>query len=74
MQPATIEKTQTKTRRASIARVKTAHRQTLQEWLASEVARGNLIAPTNAKPIHKPERPEPGVDWHSVYKLSRADL
>ncbi len=71
MQTTAVEKPHTKVHRASVARAKTAHRQTLQEWLASEVARGNLIAPKNVKPIPKPEKPEPGLDWYSVYKLSR---
>jgi len=56
------------------AKIVPAKEETLQEWLASEVSKGNLIAPTNIKPISKPEKPEPGLDWYSVYKLSRADL
>jgi len=56
------------------SKIATAREETLQEWLASEAANGTLIAPTNVKPIPKPEKPEPGLDWYSVYKLSRADL
>jgi len=55
-------------------KIVSAKEETLQEWLASEVSKGTLIAPTNIKPIPKPERPEPGLDWYSVYKLSRTDL
>jgi len=56
------------------SKITTAREETLQEWLASEVSKGTLIAPTNTKPIPRPEKPEPGLDWYSVYKLSRVDL
>jgi hypothetical protein len=45
MQPATIEKTQTKVRRASVARAKIAQQQTFKEWLAEEVIAGRIIPP-----------------------------
>jgi len=45
MQTATIEKTQTKVRRASVARVKNVRQQTFKEWLAEEVIAGRIIPP-----------------------------
>jgi len=73
MQPATIEKKQTKVRRASVARVKIAHQQTFKEWLAEEAAAGRIIAPKNVKKVKMPERPEAGLDWWEAYEYSRSD-
>jgi len=73
MQPAAIEKTQTKVRRASVVRVKTAHKQTFKEWLEEEAAAGRIIAPKNAKKTKIPERPEAGLDWWAAYEYTRSD-
>ncbi|MCL2283543.1 MAG: hypothetical protein FWC26_09535 [Fibromonadales bacterium] len=73
MSTATIEKTQTKIRRAFIQKIDIAEQQTFQEWLAEEAAMGRIIAPKNIKPAPKPEKPEPGLDWWSAYEYSRAD-
>lgn len=73
MQTATVEKTQTKVRRASVARVKTAHKQTFREWLEEEAAAGRIIAPKNVKKVKIPERPEAGIDWWEAYEYARSD-
>jgi len=73
MQPATIEKTQTKVRRASVARVKTVHRQTFKEWLEEEATAGRIIAPKNVKKVKMPERPKAGPDWWEAYEYTRSD-
>ena len=73
MKIATIERTQTKVRRAYIPRVEAVEQPTFLDWLAEEAAAGRIIAPKNAKPTEKPEKPEPGIDWWRAYEYSRAD-
>jgi len=73
MQTATIEKTKTRVRRASVARVKVAHKQTFEEWLAEEVAAGRIIGPKSVRKTKMPERPEAGLNWWEAYEYSRSD-
>ena len=73
MQPATIKKTQTKVLRASVARVKVAHKQTFKEWLEEEAAAGRIIAPKSVKKVKMPERPKAGLDWWEAYEYTRSD-
>ena len=73
MQPAIIKKTQTKVRRASVARVKTAHQQTFKEWLEEEAAAGRMIlATSNGKP-KLPAKPKETIDFWVAYNETRAD-
>jgi len=73
MQSATVEKTQTKVRRASVARVKVAHKQTFKEWLEEEAAAGRMIlATTNGKP-KLPAKPKETIDFWVAYNETRAD-
>jgi len=75
MQPATaiIRKTQTKVRRASATRVKTAHQQTFKEWLAEEATAGRIILATaNGKP-KLPAKPKETIDFWAAYNEIRAD-
>jgi len=73
MQSATIKKTQTKVRRASVARVKTVHQQTFKEWLEEEVAAGRIIGPKSVKKIKLPERPKETVDFWEAYEYTRSE-
>jgi len=73
MQTATIEKTKTRVRRASVARVKVTHKQTFEEWLAEEAAAGRMIlAASNGKP-KLPARPKETIDFWVAYNETRAD-
>jgi hypothetical protein len=73
MQTVIVEKTQTKVRRASVARVKVARKQTFKEWLVEEAAAGRIIGPKNVRKTKTPERPEAGLDWWAAYEYSRSD-
>jgi len=73
MQVATIEKTKTKVRRASVARIKVAHKQTFKEWLVEEAAAGRMIlATSNGKP-KLPAKPKETIDFWAAYNDTRAD-
>jgi hypothetical protein len=73
MQPATIVKTQTKVRRTSVAKIKTARQQTFKEWLAEEAAAGRMILATaNGKP-KLPTKPRETIDFWAAYNETRAD-
>jgi len=76
MQPAIIEKTQTKIRRTSVARVKTSHKQTFKEWLAEEAAAGRIIPPRGTGEI--PQLPNlsdmpKDFDFQAFYEDCRAE-
>jgi len=73
MQPAIIKKTQTKVRRASVARVKVAHKQTFKEWLAKEAAAGRMILATANGKTKLPAKPKETIDFWVAYNETRAD-
>jgi len=73
MRTATIEKTQTKIRRTSLARVKTAHKQTFKEWLVEEAAAGRMILATASGKPKLPAKPKETIDFWAAYNDTRAD-